>query len=113
MIMPLDQDGVRQIKAWPVFAWCLPALLGFALFLGSFPIDRRIPFWPHLNLAELYAAWFFFITPFTTGVAIVALVKRRRRGRIPLFPQFLSWTAITLSLVVNLLVLVGMWASTY
>jgi hypothetical protein len=43
-----------EIEVWPVLAFCAPALLGFALFFVSFPIDRQIPFWPHLNLAELF-----------------------------------------------------------
>jgi len=43
-----------EIEVWPVLAFCAPALLGFAQFFVSFPIDRQIPFWPHLNLAELF-----------------------------------------------------------
>jgi hypothetical protein len=108
-----EEAVIRQIKVWPVLAWCLPALLGFVLFLVSFPIDRRIPFWPHLNLAELFTLWFLFITPGATVIAIVTLVKRRRQRRIPPLAKFLLWTTIMLSLAVNVLVLFGMVAATY
>jgi hypothetical protein len=82
-------------------------------FLFAFPIDRRIPFWPHLNLAEIFALWFLFIAPATTVFAIVTLMKHKRTQRLALFANLLVWTAIAASLVVNVFVLVGMWASTY
>ncbi|MGB6882921.1 MAG: hypothetical protein WBE10_02605 [Candidatus Acidiferrum sp.] len=100
-------------KIWSSFRWCLQTLLGFLTFLFAFPIDRRIPFWPHLNLAEILALWFLFITPVTTVFAIVTLMKHKRTQRLPVFGKLLVWTAIAASVVVNLFVLVGMWASTY
>jgi hypothetical protein len=103
----------RQEKIWSSLWWCMPTLLSFVAFLLAFPIDRRIPFWPHLNLAEIFTVWFLFITPITTVIAIVALVKRKRIGRVALFTKSLVWTAIAVSLLVNAFVLIGMWASTY
>lgn len=69
----------RESKPWlPVF-WCFPALGAFALFLLSFPIDRKVPLWPHLQIAEIFAMWFVFVAPVTTIAAIVLLIMRRRR----------------------------------
>ena len=103
----------RQGKIWFSLWWCLPALLGFLAFLFAFPIDRRIPHWFPLNFAEIFALWFLFITPVTTVVAIVTLIKRKRTGRMAPLAALLTWMAIAASLVVNALVLLGMWASTY
>jgi hypothetical protein len=89
-----------------------PTLNHFTLFL-AFPIDRQIPFWPHLNLAEIFTLWFLFIAPVATVIAIVTLTKRIRTGRMTPFTKVLAWTAITVGLLVNAFVLLGMWASTY
>jgi hypothetical protein len=88
--------------------------LGFLAFLFAFPIDRRIPHWFPLNLAEILALWFLFIAPVTTVIAVVTLIKKRKRagGMAPL-ATLLTWTAIAVSLAVNAFVLIGMWASTY
>jgi len=102
-----------QKAAWPVFVLCLPALGGFVLFLFSFPIDRQIPFWPRLNVAEVFALWFVFVAPITTVIATVALIRRRRSAHIATFTRVLAWTAIALSVLVNVLMLLGMWAATY
>jgi hypothetical protein len=101
-----------QDKTWVPLWWCLPSLLGFLTFLFAFPIDRRVPFWPHLSLAETFTLWFLFIAPIATAIAIVTQVKRKRAG-IALLAKLLVWTAIAISLVVNAFVLVGMWASMY
>jgi len=103
----------RRNKVWAVLVWCSPSLLGFVAFLVSFPIYRSIPFWPHLNVAEAYTLWFLFVAPVTTLIAIVVLVKRERLGHIAAFAKLLVWAAIILSLLVNVFVLLGMWASTY
>ena len=97
----------------PVFFWCLPALGGFVLFLFSFPIDRQIPFWPSLSIAELFTLWFLFITPVTTVVAIIVLIKRRKIIHLPRFFRFFAWSAIVTSVLLNAFVLVGMWAASY
>jgi hypothetical protein len=97
---------LRERNLWPALFWCLPSLLGFALFLLSFPIDRRLAFWPHLDIAEIFALWFLFVTPVTTVIAIVILVKRRRR--IARFPKVMAWLTIIVSVLANLFVLLGM-----
>jgi len=108
-----EQTPLRQDKAWLPLWWCLPSLLGFVAFLFSFPIDRQIPFWPHLNLAEIFTLWFLFITPIATVIAIVLLIKRNRIGRTTRLIKLLLWAAIAASLLVNAFVLLGMWASTF
>ena len=65
-VMPLSAS-----RNWFPFLCCLPSLLGLLVFLLAFPIDRRIPHWFPLNLAEVFTLWFLFITPVTTVIAIV------------------------------------------
>jgi hypothetical protein len=94
---------------WRVLGWCLPALLGFSAFLLAFPIDRRIPFWPHLSLAEVFGVWFLLVSPVTTMVAIVMFARPRK-----LFPSLRKWllvAAVTVSVLLNLFVLLGLYAA--
>jgi hypothetical protein len=107
------ETPVRQSKVWTALVWCLPSLLGFTAFLFSFPIYRQIPFWPHLSLADIFTLWFLFITPITTAIAIVMLIKRGRSGRIAVSLRTLAWLVITFSVLANILILLGMWAATY
>lgn len=107
------EASVPRNGVWAVLVWCLPSLLGLAFFVLSFPIDRHIPFWPHLSLADIFTLWFFFITPATTAIAIVMLIKRGRSGHIAVSMRILAWLAITLSALANILMLLGMWAATY
>jgi hypothetical protein len=103
-----DQQSKRPIRSrsWRPLFWCFPSLGGLALFLCSFPIDRQIPFWPHLQIAEIFAYWFVFIAPVTTVIATVLLVMRRRR--IPRLPKVVGWLAISMSVLANAFVLLGM-----
>jgi hypothetical protein len=64
-------------------------------------------FWPRLNLAELYSLWFFFVTPITTLVAFIVLMRRRRMGP----SSILAWFLVVASFVVNALVLFGLYAA--
>jgi hypothetical protein len=108
-----DREGALPVrsKIWSPLLWCFPSLLGFAVFLVAFPIDRRIPFWPRWDLAEIFTLWFLLITPITTLIAIVTLIKRKRRSSASLFAKSLVWAVITASLLVNAFVLLGMWAA--
>jgi hypothetical protein len=83
-------------------------LLGFLAFVFAFPIYRQIPFWPHLSIAEIFILWFLFITPVTTLIAIIALIKHRRAGRMAPWAKLFVWIAIAVSLVINAVVLLGM-----
>jgi hypothetical protein len=82
-------------------------LLAFALFFLSFPLDRKIPVWPHLNIAELYSIWFLFVTPITTLIAFIVLIRRRWMGP----GSILEWLLVIASFVVNALVLFGLYAA--
>jgi hypothetical protein len=95
-----------------VFTWCLPTLLGVAAFLVAFPIDRQVPFWPHLNIAELFGAWFLFIAPAATTVALVKFIKGTKQGRITRTRKWLSLAVVTVAFLLNLLLLVGLYAAT-
>ena len=104
--MTSEEVVLPENKLSPILLCCSPSLLAFALFLVSFPIDRVIPFWPHLSLAEIYVYWFGLVTPVTTVIGIVILVTRRRS--LPTFPKVMAWLTITISVLANLFVLLGM-----
>src|SRR5258708_7082369 len=95
-----DAQGVATVEPRPFsktnfrseLLLCLPALLGFALFLLSFPIDRVIPFWPHLSLAVVFLLWFLFVAPITTATAFVKFNRGRRRAIFPTSLALLGWT---------------------
>ena len=90
--------------------WCLPSLLVFVLFLFSFPIDRSIPFWPHWDLVTIYSIWFVFVAPVATVIAFVLFMKRRRQGQVVSFTRLLVWIALTLSVVVDLFMLLAVYS---
>ena len=74
----------------------------------SLRVHARVPdVWPHLNLAELYSIWFLFVTPITTLIAFIVLIRRRWMGpsSIP------AWFLVIASFVVNALVLLGLYAA--
>ena len=98
-------------KAWWVLAWCLPTLLGVAAFLAAFPIDRQISFWPRLNIAELFCAWFLFVTPSTTTVALVKFTKLSKLGYITRTAKWLLSAVITVAVLLNVLLLFGLYAA--
>lgn len=102
-----------QKTAWPVFVWCVPALGGFVTFLFSFPIDRQIPFWPHLSFDEMFTLWSLLVAPTATTIAMAALIRRRRSAHIAILAKALAWAAIAASVLVNAFILVGVWAASY
>ena len=108
-----EESHPQQGTKWFSFWWCSPALLGFVACLFAFPIERRIPHWFPLNFAEIFTLWFLFVTPVTTMLAIVGVIKHRRTAPMAAVATLLTWAAIGASLIVNALILVGMWASTY
>ena len=101
-----DSTALIESRSWRPLVWYFPSLGGSALFLFSFPIDRRIPFWPHLQIAEIFAYWFVFVAPVTTVIVTVLLVTRRRHT--PRLPKVIGWLAIVTSLLANAFVLLGM-----
>ena len=103
---PAEEVVLRENMLRPILLWCSPSLLGFPVFLVSFPIDRVIPFWPHLTVAEIFLYWFGLITPIATVIGIVVLLKRRRG--LATFPKAMAWLTITISVLANLFVLLGM-----
>jgi hypothetical protein len=105
-VIPAEKVTPRKTNLWPVFSLSLPSLIAFVLFLLSFPIYRPIPFWPHWEVAEAFAAWFVAVTPVSTLIAIVVLIKRRR-GAARL-PRVVAWLTIAVSVLANVLVLLGM-----
>jgi hypothetical protein len=103
-----QEPSSRKGAMWLSLRWCLPSLLGFLAFLFSFPIDRQIPFWPHQSIAEIFVQWFGLITPVTTLIAIITLIKRRRAVGMTLWVKLLAWTVIALCLIINAFVILGM-----
>ena len=86
-------------------------LLGFVAFLVAFPIDRKIPFWPHWSLAEGFATWFLFVTPPAIMCAIVTFRRRIRRGCLSSTAKWLLLAVITVAILLNLLLLFGLHAA--
>jgi len=101
-----DSTVLIKSRSWRPLVWCFPSLGGLALFLFSFPIDPQIPFWPHLQIAEIFAYWFVFVAPVATVIATVLIVMRRRH--IPRLPKVIGWLAIVTSLLANAFVSLGM-----
>jgi len=109
-----SEDGTHsESKFLSVFLWCLPALLGFAIFLAAFPIDRTIPLWPHLNFAEGFFFWFIFPAPIATAIAIVKFKRQKRSHQAFSASKLLGWIVVIVSVLVNALVLLGLWGATY
>ena len=103
-----EQPSFPKGAMWLSLRRCLPCLLGFLAFLFSFPIYRQMPFWPHLSIAEIVVLWSGLITPVTTLIAIITLIKRRRAGGMTTWVKLLAWTVIALCLVINAFVILGM-----
>jgi hypothetical protein len=113
-VQSTSQGSLAAIdRSKAVIAWCLPCLLFFVLFLFSFPIDRKIPFWPRLSLAECFFLWFLFVTPITTTVALIVSIKNRKLPRDGSLVYSLSWAAIIASFLMNLFILFALWAAFY
>jgi hypothetical protein len=104
-------EELTHLKTAATLWWCLPSLGGFALFFFSFPIDRRMPFWPRLTLAEIYGFWFLAVAPVTTMIGAVLAVKGTRGAQTPRTWPVLVWAAITVCFLANMLVLLGLWAA--
>ena len=88
-------------------------MLGFVVFLFSFPIYRPFPFWPHWSIAEVFFLWFMLVAPIAIAISIVIFLKRRRAGRIAPLTKVLVWATLTVSLLVNGFMLLGLWAAFY
>jgi hypothetical protein len=108
LMTDLEETSSRNGKIWLSFCLCLPSLLGFLAFLFSFPINRQISFWPHEAIAEIFVKWFLFITPLTTVIAVITLIKQRQANEMIFRVKLLSWVAVVVSLIVNAIVLLGM-----
>jgi hypothetical protein len=95
---------------WSVLGWCVPTLCAFAAFLASSPIDRRIAFWPHRSLAEIFGGWFLFVTPIFSTIAIVKFTGYVR-GNATKTLKFSLLFVIAVTVLVNLFVLFGLFAA--
>lgn len=101
MAAPIKSE-TTAVGPWTVPLLCMPCLLAFALFLVSFPIDRKIAFWPHLTIGEIYLHWFLFVTPISTLIAFIVLIKRRVQAS-----KFLAWLLVIVSVLANAFVILG------
>lgn len=104
---------ITEQRNQPPLFWFLPSVVGFVLFLFSFPNGRPISFWPHWSLAEIFYFWFLFVTPVTTVVGLIAFIKRRRSGHFGKVSAFISVSLLVVSVLANLFMLLAMWAETY
>lgn len=94
------------IKLWPVLALCLPSLLGVVLFLFSLSIaeNKILPG----RLFEFYCIWFLLVAPSATSVAFFVFVRRKRTGRVAIFPALLACAVLIASVLANLFALLGL-----
>jgi hypothetical protein len=97
-------------RFWLPLYWCLPTLLGFVVLLFSFPINRHIPRWFPLSLAEIFALWFLLVAPATTVYAIFILLKRPRSTERPLHAKLLVSSVVIVSVILDALVFLGLWS---
>lgn len=97
----------------PVIVWSLPSLISVLLFACMFPIGRAFSVWPHTAIAEGSFYWFLTITPVTTIVAVVRVIRYTRRKQLQAGLQVLAWGLIVLSIMLNGVVLIGLAAAFY
>jgi magnesium-transporting ATPase (P-type) len=95
-------------NTWRVFFWFLPFFLSFIVFLLSFPIDRRIPFWPHRYLFEVYVDWFLFVTPVVTIVGLVLFILKSRHGYYSRLQKWLFAITFLVTILLNPFILLGL-----
>lgn len=100
------QTLLAIIKLWPVFALCLPSLLGLVLLLFSLSIAENKML--SGRLVEFYFIWFLLVAPSATSVAFFVFVKRKRIGRVAIFPALLACAVLIASALANLFALLGL-----
>src|SRR5690349_7658758 len=93
--------------------WSFPALASVLLFVCFFPIGGAVPVWPHTTIAEGFFYWFLTITPTTTVMAVLRIVRYSRRRQLQVWLKALGWGLIALSAMLNGVVLVGLAAAFY
>lgn len=97
------QTLLAIIKLWPMFALCLPSLLGLVLLLFSLSIaENKTLSW---RLFDFYGIWFLLVAPFATSVAFFVFVKLQRTGRVAIFPALLACAVLTACVLANLFAL--------
>ena len=97
----------------PVIVWSLPSLISVLLFACMFPSGRALSVWPHTAVAEGSFYWFLTITPVTTIVAVVRVMRYTRRNQLQTGLKAFAWGLIVLSIMLNLVVLIGLAAASY
>lgn len=97
----------------PVIVWSLPSLISVLLFACMFPIGHGVYAWPHTVIAEGSFYWFLTITPLTTIVAVVRVMRLSRRKQLQAGLKALGWGLIGLSIMLNGVVLIGLATAFY
>jgi hypothetical protein len=75
----------------------IPALLGAAAFLLCFPKLSAAPG----NLLEAFATWWFVVTPISTAVAFIILVRATWKNRWPGRATALAWSMLVGTVLVD------------
>jgi len=96
-----------------VIIWSLPSLLSVLLFACMFPVGHELYVWPHTAVAEAAFYWFLTITPLTTIVAVVRIMRFSRRKQLQVGLKALGWGLIGLSVTLNGVVLIGLATAFY
>jgi hypothetical protein len=101
------------VNCLDVVIWSLPSLLSVLLFACMFPIGHELHTWPRTAIAEGSFYWFLTITPLTTIVAVVRIMRFSRRKQLQIGLKALAWGLIGLSAMLNGVVLVGLATAFY
>jgi hypothetical protein len=101
------QIRLALLKLWPVFALCLPSLLGFVLLLLSWYIVGNNYFGLSEGLWLFCHFWFFIVAPVSTLIAFILFVRRSWTGHVALLPALLACTMLFASVVTNLIALIA------
>src|SRR5262249_7626035 len=96
-----------------VIVWNLPSLISVLLFACLFPIGQTLYTWPHTAIAEGSFYWFLTITPLTTIVAVVRVMRLTPRNQLQVGLKALGWGMIGLSIMLNGVVIIRLATSFY
>ena len=91
---------------------CSPSILGFTVFLFSFPLDRHLPF--HLSWTVFDAFFvFFLVAPMFTLIAFVLTIRRAFASLVSSKSKVIAWAILALTIAINVFTVIGILAAAY
>jgi Mn2+/Fe2+ NRAMP family transporter len=114
MTFPTPNVAVQRTQGHSMkrVVWlCSPTVLGFVVFLFSFPLDRPLPF-SRLSVFDALFLW-SFVAPMFTIAAMIAASRRRFRESTPVRTKIGAWTIIIFAVCLNVFLITGFLAAAY